>query len=201
MKRDIAKIKRDLEDKKNNDIIYKKEKLKQMFFEDPDLQEILGKKTKRPLNKFIIADSPTKEELEERKQIEEYNKRIDSPQIIPYLKLNGIQKDVRNFIMFDIADRGVSYTNNVIKNQVLTVWCLVHEDDMDTEYEIVRTDLLSYIIKDLLCWSNTLGMQLKNTKDNPDIADGRYYCRTLEFTIEAPNHVGHGGSNKHDRLP
>ena len=34
MQRDIANIKRDLENKKNNDIIWKKEKLKIMFKED-----------------------------------------------------------------------------------------------------------------------------------------------------------------------
>lgn len=200
MKRDIELIKRNLEDKKNNDIIYKKHKLEEMFYKDPDLLEILGKKSKRPLNKYVDPQNPTKEELEERKQIEEYNKRIDLPQIIPYLKLNGIQKDTRNFIMFDIADRGTSYVNKVIKNQVLIVWCLVHEDNMDTEYEIPRTDLLSYIVKDLLSWSNFLGMQLMPGKDNPDIADGRYYCRTLEFSIEAPNHAHTGGTNIHDRI-
>ena len=201
MQRDISSIKRDLENKKNNDIICKKEKLKEMFYKDPDLQEILKTKTKRPLNKYAIANNPTPEELEERKEIEEYNKRLDLPQIIPYLKLNGIQKDVRNFIMYDIMDRNISYVNNAIKNQVVVVWCLVHEDDMDTEYEIPRTDLLSYIVKDLLCWSNVLGMQLKNTKDTADILDSRYYCRTLEFTIEAPNHAHTGGTNIYDRLP
>ena len=41
-----------------------------------------------------------------------------------------------------------------MKIQTLIVMCLVHEDDLDTEYGIVRTDLLSYIVKDLLCWTN-----------------------------------------------
>lgn len=44
MIRDISNIKRDLEDKKNNDIIYKKSKIQEIFESDPDLNEILGKK-------------------------------------------------------------------------------------------------------------------------------------------------------------
>ena len=44
MIRDISNIKRDLEDKKNNDIIYKKNKLQEIFEADPDLNEILGKR-------------------------------------------------------------------------------------------------------------------------------------------------------------
>lgn len=44
MIRDIKNITRDLENKKNNDIIYKKNKLLQIFNEDPDLNEILGKR-------------------------------------------------------------------------------------------------------------------------------------------------------------
>ena len=157
MIRDISNIKRDLEDKKNNDIIYKKNKLQEIFEADPDLNEILGKKDKRPLNKFVDKEHPTTQELEERNLILEYNKRIDKKQIIPMLKLNGINKEVLNFIMYDINDNNVSYTNESIKNQIVEVMCLVHEDDVETEYGIMRTDLLSYIVKDLLCWTNAFG--------------------------------------------
>lgn len=65
MIRDISNIKRDLEDKKNNDIIYKKNKLQEIFEADPDLNEILGKKDKRPLNKFAGKEYPTEQELED----------------------------------------------------------------------------------------------------------------------------------------
>ena len=201
MKRDIANIVRDLENKKNNDIIWKKSKLMEMFKEDPDLIEILGQKPKRPLNKYAIPNNPTEEELELRQEIEDYNEKVQHKQIVPWLKLNGIQKEVLNFIMFDIDDTDVSYTNNVIKNQYLIVMCLVHEDDMETEYDITRADLLAYIIKDLLCWTNALGMQLKCVNDFQDIVDTKYYCRTIKFKIEAPNNLsGNRGGNKYDRL-
>jgi len=201
MTRDIANIIRDLEDKKNNDIIWKKNKLLTMFKEDPDLIELLGQKPKRPLNKFADKDNPTDDELKERQEIEEYNERIQHEQIVPWLKLNGIQKEVLNFIMFDIDDTDVSYVNNVIKNQYLIVMCLVHEDDMETEYNIPRTDLLDYIVKDLLCWTNALGMQLKCVNDFNDIIDTKYYARTIKFKIEAPNNLtGNRGGNKYDRF-
>ena len=201
MQRDISSIIRDLENKKNNDIIWKKNKLMEMFKEDPDLIEILGQKPKRPLNKYANADNPTEEELKLRQEIEDYNEKVQHEQIIPWLKLNGIQKEVSNFVMFDIDDTDVSYTNNVIKNQYLIVMCLVHEDDMETEYDIPRADLLAYIIKDLLCWTNALGMQLKCVNDFQDIIDSKYYARTLKFKIEAPNNIaGNRGGNKYDRL-
>ena len=199
MQRDIASIMRDLENKKNNDIIWKKNKLMEMFKEDPDLIEILGQKPIRPLNKYADVDNPTEEELKLRKEIEDYNEKVQHEQIIPWLKLNGIQKEVLNFIMFDIDDTDVSYSNNVIKNQYLIVMCLVHEDDMETEYEIPRTDLLDYIVKDLLCWTNALGMQLKCVNDFRDIVDSKYYARTIKFKIEAPNNV-QGGGNRYDRF-
>ena len=97
MQRDIANIIRDLESKTNNDIIWKKDKLMKMFKEDPDLLEILGQKPKRPLNK--LSNPPTEDELKERREIENYNERIQHEQIVPWLKLNGIQKEVLNFIM------------------------------------------------------------------------------------------------------
>jgi len=196
MQRDISKIVRDLEDKHNNDIIYKKYKLEEMFKEDPDIIEVLGTKQKKPLNKYVDPDNPTEEELEKRRQIEDYNEKITHKQIVPWLKLNNMQTEVLNFIMFDIRDSSVSYVNKVIKNQEIVVMCCVHEDDMDTPYRIPRTDLLSYLIRDILCWTNSLGMQLKLTNDYPDIVDGKFYCRTLKFAVEAPNIVnGHGGMN------
>ena len=201
MKRDIANIKRDLENKKNNDIIWKKNKLMEMFKEDPDLLEILGQKPRRPLNKYADKDNPTEEELRMRQEIMDYNEKIEHEQIVPWLKLNGIQKEVLNFVMFDIDDSDVSYTNNVIKNQYLIVMCLVHEDDMETEYGIARTDLLDYIVKDLLCWTNVLGMQLKCVNDFQDIIDSKYYARTIKFKCETQNNLaGNRGGNKYDRL-
>ena len=198
MERDIKELTkgRDLENKKNNDIIWKKNELMQIFKNDSDLIEILGQKPKRPLNK--LSNPPTEEELKERQEIEDYNERIQHDQIVPYLKLNGIQKEVLNFVMFDIDDTDVSYTNNVIKNQYLIVMCLVHEDDMETEYGIIRTDLLDYIVKDLLCWTNALGMQLKCVNDFQDIVDSKYHARTIKFRIEEINHAGL--RNKYDRF-
>ena len=200
MIRDISNIKRDLEDKKNNDIIYKKSKIQEIFESDPDLNEILGKKDKRPLNKFADKNHPTAKELEERNLILEYNKRVDKKQIIPMLKLNGINKEVLNFIMFDIHDYNVPDTNESIKNQIIEVMCLVHEDDVETEYGIMRADLLSYIVKDLLCWTNAFGKQLKCIADYGDIVDTRYYCRTLKFKIECPNNIYAGRNNRYDNF-
>lgn len=202
MIRDIANIMRDLENKKNNDIIWKKDNVMKIFKEDPDLIEILGQKPKRPFNKLADPSNPTEEELKVHQEIEDYNERIQHVQIVPWLKLNGIQKEVLNFVMFDIDDTDVAYTNNVIKNQHLIVMCLVHEDDMETEYGITRTDLLGYIVKDLLNWTNVLGMQLKCVYDCTDIIDSKYYARTLKFQIEELN-VGNnysGVRNRHDRL-
>lgn len=208
MKRDLSSITRNLESNKNNDIIYRKALIEKIFKEDPDLQEVLGVRDKRPLNKFIDPDHPTEQEKQLRKEIEEYNRRADARQIVPYLKLNGVQKEVNNFIMFDIRDYDVSYTNKNIKNQQLVVMCAVHEDDMDTQYNIQRTDLLSYIVKDLLSWSNVAGLQLKCISDFDDIVDDRYYCRVLKFESQLPNAVNNhsgtyyqGMTNRFDQLP
>lgn len=202
MVRDIEKIKRDLESSKNNDIIYKKAKIKEMFKKDPDLNDVLGEIHPMPLNHFIDPDNPTEEEKIKRQQILDYNESIKHERIIDFLKLNGIQKEVVNFIMFDIDDYRTDYSNRALKDQYLVVMCLVHEDDMDTEYGITRTDLLSYIVKDLLSGTNSLGMRLMPESDRPDIIDDRYYTRTLRFKISAPNTVpGHMiGNNKYDRF-
>lgn len=203
MTRDLSTITRDLESKKNNDIIYKKFLLEKIFNEDPDLKEVLGVREKRPLNKFVDPAHPTLQEQSLREEIEFYNKKTETSHIIPFLKLNGVQKEVNNFIMFDVRDYDVSVTNKMIKNQQIIVLCLCHEDDMETEYGVLRTDLLSYIVKDLLQWTNVFGTQLKCISDFDDIIDDRYYCRVLKFETGTPNVIpGYMGlNNKYDRLP
>lgn len=200
MVRDISNIVRDLEDKKNNDIIWKKDALKKMFLEDPDIVEILNKPEPKPLNQYFDRENPTDQELKERQEILNFNRKISNDQIVSFLKLNGIQKEVMNFLMFDIDDSEVSYYNEKIKQQTLIVMCLVHEDDINTEYNINRHDLLSYLVKDLLSSSNALGMQLKCINDFHDIIDFRYYCRTLKFVMKAPTNIGEAGNNKYDRF-
>lgn len=203
MKRNIEDIKRNLDDKKNNDIIQKKEELLKLFHEDPDLQEVLGKKDPKPLNKYLDDNNPTAEELLKRQEILDYNEKIQHDQIIPFIKLNDIQKEVLNFIMFDIEDDGVIYDNPAIKKQYLTIYCVVHEESMETEYGIVRTDLLDYIIRDLLCWSNALGFQVYIDSDKVRIMDGGYYVRKMSFMSKTPNLVNKhmGMNNRYDRFP
>ena len=200
MKRDIKGIVRDLDNKKNNDIIYKKNTLLEMFKEDPDLKDALRVLDPKPLNMYRDPSNPTEEELKKRQEIVEYNEKIQHEQIVPFLKLNGLQKEVLNFVLFDIRDDGLNYYNDTIKKQYIEIMVVVHEDDMMTEYGIVRTDLLSYIIRDLLCWSNALGSHLVLEEDRPYIVDADYYCRRMRFLINAPNIVnGHMGRlNKYD---
>lgn len=200
MKRDIKGISRDLDDRKNNDIIYKKDKLLKMFNEDPDLKDILGVLEPKPLNEYSDINNPTEEELKKRQEIIEYNEKIKHEQIVPFLKLNGLQKEVLNFIMFDVRDDGVDYYNDTMKKQYIEVMCVVHEDDMETEYGIVRTDLLGYIIRDLLCWTNALGFQVVLEEDRSYILDADYYSRRMRFLIKTPNLVNKhmGRNNKYD---
>lgn len=202
MYRDPLKIKRDLENKGNNEVIFKKTKLMEMFKNDPDLLDVLGKPEKRPLNKYVDSGNPTPEELAKRQEILDYNEKIEHDQIVPYLKLNGVQTEVVNFVMFDIQDDGVAYHNEVIKNQYVTIMIAIHENDMDTEYGIPRADLVGYIIRDLLCWTNVLGMHLKLVEDAPMIMDTNYYLRRMKFLVKMPNVVnGHMGMlNRHDSI-
>lgn len=203
MQRDINKL-RDLEsgtgNLENYDIIRKKKIVQDILVNDPDIREILGAKEPLPLNQYYDPKNPTDDELKARQEILSYNQNITHEQIVPWIKLNGIQKEVLNFILFDIYDDRVSYTNKVIKNQYLEIMILCHEQSMDTEYEIPRTDLLDWIIKDLFNWSNVLGNQLKLTSDNIRIVDNIYYCRTLLFLMTTSNGVFGTGNNPYDRF-
>ncbi len=203
MQRDINKL-RDLEtgDKSDNnqDIVRKKKKVMEALLQDPDVKEILGTKNPKPNNKYADPNNPTTEELKRRREIEEWNHSIKHEQIVPQMKINGIQKEVLNFIMFDIYDDDMYYYNEALKDQVLTFMILVHEDDMDTEYGITRVDLLSYLVKDIFNRSNVLGNKMIVCGDNYSIIDDVYYCRSVQFKMRVPNGITGTGNNKYDRF-
>ena len=59
MKRDIKGISRDLDDRRNNDIVYKKDKLVKMYNEEPDLKDVLGVLEPKPLHEYLDVDNQT----------------------------------------------------------------------------------------------------------------------------------------------
>lgn len=188
MKRDISNITRQLDNFKNNDIIYRKHKLLDTLRADPDIRYVLNRKEKLPLNRYVDPQNPTDQEKAQRQRILLYNKDVDKPQIIPFMKINEIQTSVQNFIMFDIEDQRQSYVNKLIKHQILEVMCLVHEDDMDTEFEdVTRVDLLSYLVCDLVNWSNDAGLHYELQSNTPQITDTKYYGRSLKFLVKTTN--------------
>jgi hypothetical protein len=203
MQRDINLI-RDFESgdnaKENYDMVLKKRVVGKILESDPDILELLDIQDERPLNKFKDANNPTQEELDIRNEIETYNMNIKHNQICPYIKLNGIQNKALNYILYDIRDEKLSYDNRVIKIQYLEVYILVHESNMDTEYGLPRIDLLDWIVKDLLNWSNALGKQLEIINDTPRILDNIYYSRHLTFKMETPNGVFGQGKNPYDKF-
>lgn len=103
------------------DIVRKKNKLKEIFESDPDLKEILNAKSPLPMNKFQDENNPTEAEKLKREEIIHYNENIKHEQIIPWIKLNGIQTEVLNFLMFDIEDENVATYNDSVKYQNLIV--------------------------------------------------------------------------------
>lgn len=223
MIRDICNIDRNLENSDNIDILQKKRMIKEILLSDPDLLEVLGQ---LPPQHNPYEDPVTHrakpglsdDELKEYQEICDYNEAIEHEQIVDYLKLNNLQKEVLNFVMFDIYDERLDYDNRGFKRQYLITMVVVNEDDMVSEYgaemfeqgaaektslgmyNFQRVDLISYILKDLFNYSNALGAETKCYSDEPKIIDSRYYCREIRFVATLPNVVvGHGGiRNKYD---
>lgn len=201
MERKPWEITRNLEDIKNSEIISKKQKIKELFLDDPDLLSVLGAKDPFPLNRYADPSNPTKEELKKREEILAYNDKVQHEQVLDYLKVNNIQDEVLNFIMFDIQDERPNPDNQAFKIQNIVVMILINENDMETEYGIARADLLDYIVRDILQWSNVLGAKLVPALDSPQVVDRNYYCRELRFRVDQVNSLPvHGLVNRYDRF-
>lgn len=188
-----------IEDIEKDDIIWRKKKIKKIFDEDPDLLELLGE---------ITPIQHEKGETEERKQeVDDYNKRIKQPEIIPWLKINPTITNVQNCILFDFYTERLNYDNPNFMQQYFVCMIMIREEAMeynDNQEEgeyLSRADVVAYVVKDLLNRTDALGMHLILSMDEPKVVDGGFYCRELRFTIKQPSYINGQitNGNKYDK--
>ena len=171
MKRDIQKV--------NDDIIEMKRLIKQKLIADTDILEALH-------NPDIDIDSP--DEFLDRN-------------IYGFIRVPDTQDTVRNFICFTVDDIEDHRFNEVMKTQYIQFTTICHLSDIRTEYGIDRHDLLGYLIRDTLNWTNIFGLQFKLIYNKESTIDGDYYCRTLKFEAIKPNSLNNAKmSNPRDKL-
>lgn len=119
--------------------------------------------------------------------------------IFSFIRVPGIQDEVRNFICFSVDDMEDSYRNEAMKIQYVQFVIFCNAEDINTEYGIERHDLLAYIISDLFNWSDLLGMQMKLIYNREGVTDTDFYTRTLKFECKKPNSIQRGErTNKYE---
>lgn len=171
MKRDIQNI--------NDDISKMKRQIKQMLIYDTDILEALH-------NPDIDIDSP--------------DEFLDN-NIFGFIRIPSTQDVVRNFICVSVDDIEEHRFNEVMKLQDITFVVICHLSDMKTEYGVDRHDLLGYLIRDSINWTNLFGLQFKLIYNKESTIDGDYYCRTLKFEATKPNSLNNARMvNPHDKL-
>jgi hypothetical protein len=171
MMRDIQNI--------NDDISTMKRQIKQMLIADTDILEVLH-------NPDIDIDSP--------------DEFLDN-NIFGFIRIPNTQDTVRNFICVTVDDIEEHRFNEVMKFENVTFTVICHLHDMKTEYGIDRHDLLGYLIRDSINWTNLFGLQFKLIYNKESTIDGDYYCRTLKFEAIKPNHINNARMhNPRDKL-
>lgn len=106
-----------------------------------------------------------------------------------------IQSETQNYICFKLDMYSANENNNISCAGHITFYVFCDGKNIQTEYGIQRHDLLGYLIKDNLKWSNALGLQLKLIHDKESVTDNSYNCRTIVFEIQSTNGI-YKGSNK-----
>lgn len=158
-------------------------------------------KMKRQIKQTLIADTDILEVLHNT------DIDIDSPDefldtnIFGFIRIPNTQDTVRNFICFTVDDIEEHRFNEVMKIQDIQFVVICHLSDMKTEYGIDRHDLLGYLIRDTINWTNLFGLQFKLIYNKESTIDGDYYCRTLKFEAIKPNSLNSARmANPRDKL-
>lgn len=112
--------------------------------------------------------------------------------ILPFIRIPGTQDKAKNFICFSVDDIEDLKYNEVMKTQYIQFQIFCHADDIDTGLGISRHDLLSYLIRDIINWTNIIGLQFKLVYNREGVTDTNYSFRLLKFESTKPNMLQRG---------
>ena len=155
---------------------------------------------KRQIKQTLIADTDILEALNSDIDIDSPDEFLDT-HIFGFIRIPNTQDTVRNFICVTVDDIEEHRFNEVMKLQNITFTTICHLSDMKTKYGIDRHDLLGYLIRDSINWTNLFGLQFKLIYNKESTIDGDYYCRTLKFEATKPNSLNNARmANPRDKL-
>ena len=155
---------------------------------------------KRQIKQMLIADTDILEALHSKIDIDSPDEFLDT-HIFGFIRIPNTQDTVRNFICVTVDDIEEHRFNEVMKLQDITFVTICHLSDMKTEYGIDRHDLLGYLIRETINWTNLFGLQFKLIYNKESTIDGDYYCRTLKFQAIKPNDLNNARmANPRDKL-
>lgn len=157
MQRDIQKI--------DDDVIKIKRIIRNLLVSDPDIIETLH-------NHELDPSCP-----------DDYL----NTNIFAFIRIPGVQDVVRNFICFSVDDVEKHPSNTHMKIQQIQFVVFCHADDIKTDYDIERHDLLGYLIRDLFNYSLGFGMHATLIYNKEGVTDVDYSTRTLRFELTRPN--------------
>ena len=167
-----------------------------------DIQNInddIGK-IKRQIKQMLIADTDILEALNSSIDIDSPDEFLDT-HIFGFVRIPQTQDTVRNFICVTVDDIEEHRFNEIMKYQDITFVAICHLNDMKTEYGVDRHDLLGYLIRESINWTNLFGLQFKLIYNKESTIDGDYYCRTLKFQAIKPNSPNNAKmGNPYDKL-
>ena len=155
---------------------------------------------KRQIKQMLIADTDILEALNSKIDIDSPDEFLDE-HIFGFIRIPSTQDTVRNFICVAVDDIEEHRFNEVMKLQDITFVTICHLSDMKTKYGVDRHDLLGYLIRDSINWTNLFGLQFKLIYNKESTIDGDYYCRTLKFEAIKPNSLNNARmANPRDKL-
>lgn len=108
--------------------------------------------------------------------------------IFPYMRLPDLKAEAKNFICFEVEER---HGNDNTIEYYVTFRCIAHKDDVKTDWDIPRQDLLSAIIETRFSWSTALGKSFRKRSEYTLIANNEYYCREKEYVVTLKNNDYH----------
>lgn len=109
--------------------------------------------------------------------------------LFTYLRLPDNKSSVKNYVCIETEENhGYNYDDKEIINMMVTIRCVVHKDDMKTDWGVNRADLMASIVKKDFDWSHAAGgLEFQKQQEYSGLANNEYYYRDIVYLIKVPN--------------
>lgn len=120
--------------------------------------------------------------------------------IYPYMRVPDPQADAKSYVLYDVNEQKYASDDSTRITKIATFRIVVHEDVINTDFGICRTDLIGMLITSMFDGISALGTVWEKTSDLSKTSTNDFYYREITYKASSTNCIPNRLRNGLERI-